>query len=117
MRATHSNINAVQPLSHVLTFNFMAKLEDTARYAGLLVAPAKGFGPRPRAFFSTCHLSPVRCQTFFLHIYFILFLLSQKEIGQCGGASRWRVIYQRGLPRLVYNGKSYLQPFVKLWET
>ena len=28
----------------------------------------------------------------------------QKNIGQSGGASRWRVCYQRGLPRLVYIG-------------
>ena len=26
-----------------------------------------------------------------------------KKIGQSGGASRWRVCYQRGLPRLVLN--------------
>ena len=25
-----------------------------------------------------------------------------KNIGQSGGASRWRVCYQRGLPRLVF---------------
>ena len=43
----------------------------------------------------TCHLSPV---TFFLFIFF----LSLKKIGQRGGASRGRVCYQRGLPRLVY---------------
>ena len=28
------------------------ELEDTARYAGLLLAPAEGFGLRPRAFFA-----------------------------------------------------------------
>ena len=28
--------------------------------------------------------------------------LSQKKIGQNGGASWWRVYYQRGLPRLVF---------------
>ena len=36
----------------------------------------------------TCHVSPVTCQHFFC-----FFLLS-------GGASTWRVCYQRGLPRL-----------------
>ena len=29
------------------------------------------------------------------------YLYLQKKIGQSGGASRWRVCYQRGLPRLV----------------
>ena len=29
---------------------FTIKLEDTARYAGLLLAPAEGFGLRPRLF-------------------------------------------------------------------
>ena len=28
-------------------------------------------------------------------------MLCKKKIGQSGGASRWRVCYQRGLPRLV----------------
>ena len=28
------------------------KLEDTARYAGLLLAPEEGFGLRPRTFFA-----------------------------------------------------------------
>ena len=31
---------------------FPIKLEDTARYAGLLLAPAEGIGLRPRAFFA-----------------------------------------------------------------
>ena len=31
------------------------------------------------------------------------FFTLHKKIGQSGGASRWRVCYQRGLPRLVYN--------------
>ena len=29
-----------------------------------------------------------------------------KNIGQSGGASRWRVCYQRGLPRLVWGGNT-----------
>ena len=41
----------------------------------------------------TCHLSHVTCQ--------MLFFLSWKKIGQIGGASRWRVCYQWGLPCLV----------------
>ena len=44
----------------------------------------------------TCHVSRVTCQNFFLHFLYV------KENGLSGGASRWRVCYQRGLPRLVY---------------
>ena len=33
-------------------FQFETQLEDTARYGGLLLAPAEGFGLRPRAFFA-----------------------------------------------------------------
>ena len=33
-----------------------------------------------------------------------MFFFTLKKIGQSGGASRWRVCYQRGLPRLVYLG-------------
>ena len=39
----------------------------------------------------TCHVSPVTCN----------FFLPWKKLGQSGGASRLRVCYQRGLPRLV----------------
>ena len=39
-----------------------------------------------------CHLSPATCHL--SHAYFFL-------NGQSGGASWWRVCYQRGLPRLV----------------
>ena len=37
---------------HLYFFRFaiLARLEDTARYAGLLVAPAEGFGLRPRLY-------------------------------------------------------------------
>ena len=38
-----------------------------------------------------CHMSRVTCKIFFLLIFF----------GQSGESSRWRVCYQRGLPRLV----------------
>ena len=46
----------------------------------------------------TCHLSPVGI--FFLifrNFFFVIFF------GISGGASWWRVCYQRGLPRLVYS--------------
>ena len=42
----------------------------------------------------TCHMSCVTCQFFFKFIYFFL--------GQLSEAYRWRVCYQRGLPRLVF---------------
>ena len=42
----------------------------------------------------TCHMLHVTCNIFFIFI-FIFFL-------QSGEAYRWRVCYQRGLPRLVY---------------
>ena len=35
-----------------------------------------------------------------VNIIYIYIYISEK-IGQSGGASRWRVCYQRGLPRLV----------------
>ena len=42
-----------------------------------------------------CHMSPVTCH------FFCIRKISFTKIGQSGGASRWRVCYQRGLPRLV----------------
>ena len=50
-----------------------------------------------------CHVSPVTCQIIFLHNTKEkkLFFCILKKIGQSGGASRWTVCYQRGLPRLV----------------
>ena len=45
----------------------------------------------------TCHVSCVTCHM--SHVIFFFFYV--KKIGQSGGASRWRVCYQRGLPRLV----------------
>ena len=48
----------------------------------------------------TCHVSNVFSFSFsFFFSFFLFFYL--KKIGQCGGASRWRVCCQRGLPRLV----------------
>ena len=45
----------------------------------------------------TCHVSHVTCHVSHIYIYFILFVF-----GQSGGAYRWRVCYQRGLPRPVF---------------
>ena len=53
----------------------------------------------------TCHLSPVTI--FYLNFYLIFFYKKKKpekfvkQIEQRGGASWWRVCYQRGLPPLV----------------
>ena len=44
-----------------------------------------------------CHLSPVTCHNFFL------FFFTSKKNWKSGGARRWRVCYQWGLPRLVYS--------------
>ena len=44
----------------------------------------------------TCHVSPVTCHLSHVRFFFIL-----KKTLLSGGASRWRVCYQRGLPRLV----------------
>ena len=46
----------------------------------------------------TCHMSRVTCSFFYIIIFFF---------GPIGGASQWRVCYQRGVPRLV----SLLTPF------
>ena len=43
-----------------------------------------------------CHMSHVTCQ-----LKFSITKKNKLKIGQRGGASRWRVCYQRGLPRLV----------------
>ena len=47
----------------------------------------------------TCHLSPVTCHFFLKHfnIYLYIYFFYFKKNG---GASWWRVCYQRGLPRL-----------------
>ena len=56
----------------------------------------------------TCHMSHVTCHMSKKMSYSEeknknkkLFLYTTKNIGQSGGASQWRVCYQRGLPRLV----------------
>ena len=43
-----------------------------------------------------CNVLPVTCQNIYIFQIYIL-----KKFGQSFGASRWRVCYQRGLPRLV----------------
>ena len=50
---------------------------------------------------ATCPMSPVTCHMakyFFLHFFYTK---KKMEIGKIGGASQWRVFYQRDLPRLV----------------
>ena len=42
-----------------------------------------------------CQVAHVRCHMSHLFFYFFIFF-------QSGGAIRWRVCYQWGLPRLVY---------------
>ena len=42
-----------------------------------------------------CHVSRVTCHRSKIYIYIFFF-------GQSGEASRWRVCYKRGLPRLVF---------------
>ena len=46
----------------------------------------------------TCHMSHVIYIYFFSFFFFFFFLF----FGQSGEAYRWRVCYQRGLPRLVF---------------
>ena len=56
----------------------------------------------------TCHVSPVTChlsnvkQKKFKDKKKIMTFFYLKKIRKIGGASRWRVCYQRGLPRLVF---------------
>ena len=52
----------------------------------------------------TCHMSPVTCHMSDVKKKLHFFFFSNvKIIEQSGGASRWRVCYQRGLPCLVTN--------------
>ena len=54
----------------------------------------------------TCHKSPVTCHMSkdFFYIFFIkgFYFVPLKKNKKSGGASRWRVCYQRGLPRAVF---------------
>ena len=54
-----------------------------------------------------CHMSGLRFQVSSVRyqVFFCFFL-------QCGGASRWRVCYQRGLPHLVLVFKCFLLAFI-----
>ena len=47
-----------------------------------------------------CHVSPVT------YNYFLILIKIKKKKLQSGGASQWRVCYQRGLPRLVFTESS-----------
>ena len=51
---------------------------------------------------TTCHVSHVTCHMTHVtcHMSFFFFFYLKKN-GQSGGASRWRVCYQQGLPHLV----------------
>ena len=60
----------------------------------------------------TCHMSSVTCHMSKKNYILIFFFFSRTQIGQSGGASRWRVCYQRGLPCLVL---AYLLIFLFLF--
>ena len=65
-----------------------------------------------------CHLSPVMCHLSHVQKKFSNFNTKKKhfiKIGQKDGASRWRVCYQRGLPRLVY--QTFIIQIVKIAVT
>ena len=53
-----------------------------------------------------CHMPPVTCKKKNLHFFYNTKKINNnnptQKIGQSGGANRWRVCYQRGLPRLVF---------------
>ena len=55
-----------------------------------------------------CHMSDVTCHNYLILFIFFLFF------GQSGEAYRWRVCYQQGLPRLVYNIKG-ISFYVLFW--
>ena len=67
----------------------------------------EGFVPAACAVHPTpcviCHVSIVMCHTSGVtcHVSPVHFCIFEKIV-QSGGASRWRVCYQQGLPRLVY---------------
>ena len=70
----------------------------------------------------TCHVSPVTCHMshvkkknyILIYIYIYIFFYLRKKFGQSVGASRWRVCYQRGLPRLVsQNVPQHFKMFAK----
>ena len=51
----------------------------------------------------TCHMSHVACHISKKIYSYFLFVFLYSFFRQGGGASWWRVCYQRGLPRLVYS--------------
>ena len=58
-----------------------------------------------------CHVSGVTCQVSCVTFSFFLFFLLLFE--GSGGTSCWRVCYQRGLPRLVFND---LRNILQVWK-
>ena len=59
-----------------------------------------------------CHVSYVTCKKIFFFDIFLLFFILKKL--QSGGASRWRVCYQWGLPRPEMQKRTNVQTmFVK----
>ena len=56
----------------------------------------------------TCHVSRVMCHVSHVTCNFNFFFL--QNFLQSGGASRWRVCYQQGLPRLVFRSLRNTQP-------
>ena len=61
----------------------------------------------PKVLHVTCHVSRVTC-----HMSRITFQKISLLFGQSGGAYRWRVCYQRRLPRLVFKGKVSLTLYI-----
>ena len=65
----------------------------------------------------TCHVSPVTCQMSHVKKNFIfIFFLSYIFFKLSGGASLWRVCYQRGLPRLVLSCQAQEIQTHLFWE-
>ena len=52
-----------------------------------------------------CHMSRVTCHVLRVTCNMYFFFVSWKKIRQSGWASRWRVCFQQGLPRLVFKLK------------
>ena len=65
-----------------------------------------------RGFLEVYRVSRVTCQVSGVTCHLSHFFLPLNKMGPSGGASRWRVCYQRGLPRLVFT----CLPVVYLWR-
>ena len=72
-----------------------------------------------------CHLSHVTCQLSHVNIFFFFYIfcvkkkskiVHLKKVGKIGEASRWRVCYLRGLPRLVLSHLTHGCPRMRLRE-